>query len=45
MTLPPISLPSMAMLSRSFPPRILAVVAAAVVLFGVIAGLLAVDLF
>jgi hypothetical protein len=43
MTLPPISLPSMAMLARSFRPRILAVVAAAVVLFGVIAGLLAQD--
>ena len=35
MTLPPISLPSMAMLARSFPPRILAVVGAAVVLFGI----------
>jgi uncharacterized membrane protein YraQ (UPF0718 family) len=45
MTLPPISLPSMAMLVRSFPPRILAVVAGAVVLFGVIAGLLAMGLF
>ena len=43
MTLPPISAPSMAMLARSFPPRILAVVAAAVVLFGVVAGLLTVD--
>jgi hypothetical protein len=43
MTLPPISLPSMAMLARSFPPRILAVVAAAVVLFGVAAGLLVQD--
>ncbi len=41
MTLPPISLPSMAMLSRSFPPRTLAAVAAAVVLFGVIGGVLA----
>ncbi|MGZ3275894.1 MAG: permease [Caulobacteraceae bacterium] len=43
MTLPPISLPSMAMLARSFPPRILAVVATAVVVFGVIGGMLAVD--
>jgi hypothetical protein len=43
LTLPPISVPSMAMLGRSFPPRILAVVAAAVVLFGVAAGLLAQD--
>jgi hypothetical protein len=33
----------MAMLARSFPPRILAVVAGVVVLFGVAAGLLAVD--
>jgi uncharacterized membrane protein YraQ (UPF0718 family) len=45
MTLPPISLPSMAMLSRSFPPRILAVVGLAVVLIGVIAGGLAISLF
>jgi uncharacterized membrane protein YraQ (UPF0718 family) len=45
MTLPPISLPSMAMLARSFPPRILAVVAATVVLFGVLAGGLAISLF
>lgn len=44
MTLPPISLPSMAMLARSFPPRILAVVGLAVVLFGVAAGLLAIGL-
>lgn len=44
MTLPPISLPSMAMLSRSFPPRILAVVAGAVVLFGLAGGALAVAL-
>jgi uncharacterized membrane protein YraQ (UPF0718 family) len=45
MTLPPISLPSMVMLSRSFPPRILAVVGLAVVLIGVIAGGLAISLF
>jgi len=45
MTLPPISLPSMAMLARSFPPRILAVVGLAVVLFGVVAGGLAISLF
>jgi hypothetical protein len=44
MTLPPISLPSMAMLSRSFPPRILAVVAGAVILFGLAGGALAVAL-
>jgi uncharacterized membrane protein YraQ (UPF0718 family) len=42
MTLPPISLPSLTMLARSFPPRILAVTAAAVVLFGVGGGLAAV---
>ncbi|HEX3701421.1 MAG TPA: permease [Phenylobacterium sp.] len=44
MTLPPISLPSMAMLSRSFPPRILGVVAAAVVVAGLLGGALAVGL-
>jgi uncharacterized membrane protein YraQ (UPF0718 family) len=44
MTLPPISLPSMSMLSRSFPPRILALVAGAVVLFGLAGGALAVAL-
>ncbi len=42
MTLAPVSLPSMAMLARSFPPRILAVVGVAVVLFGVAGGALAV---
>jgi hypothetical protein len=41
MTLPPISLPSLAMVARSFPPRILAAVGGAVVLFGVAGGLLA----
>jgi uncharacterized membrane protein YraQ (UPF0718 family) len=41
MTLPPISLPSMAMLARSFPPRVLATVGAGVVLIGVIAGAIA----
>ncbi len=41
MTLAPISLPSMAMLARSFPPRILAMVGVAVVLFGVAGGALA----
>jgi uncharacterized membrane protein YraQ (UPF0718 family) len=39
MTLPPISLPSMAMLARAFPPRVLAIVAGAVVLFGLAGGL------
>ncbi|MBV9994522.1 MAG: permease [Caulobacteraceae bacterium] len=42
MTLPPISLPSLAMLSRAFPPRILAAVAGSVVLFGLAGGALAV---
>jgi uncharacterized membrane protein YraQ (UPF0718 family) len=45
MTLPPISLPSMAMLARSFPPRILAMVAGVVVLFGVAAGFAAIGLW
>jgi uncharacterized protein len=44
MTLPPISLPSMSMLSRSFPPRILALVAGVVILFGLAGGALAVAL-
>jgi uncharacterized membrane protein YraQ (UPF0718 family) len=44
MTLPPISLPSLAMVSRSFPPRTLATVGAAVVLFGLAGGVLAVSL-
>lgn len=44
MTLPPISLPSLAMLARSFPPRILAVVGAGVVLFGIAGGALAIGL-
>ncbi len=44
MTLPPISLPSLAMLARSFPPRILAVVGVAVVLFGIAGGVLAIAL-
>ncbi|WP_250515263.1 permease [Caballeronia sp. INDeC2] len=41
MTLPPVSVPSLAMLARSFPPRVLAFVAAAVVVFGIVSGLLA----
>jgi uncharacterized membrane protein YraQ (UPF0718 family) len=44
MTLPPISLPSMAMVSRAFPPHILALVAGVVVLFGLAGGALAVAL-
>ncbi|SPB13383.1 membrane protein [Caballeronia novacaledonica] len=45
MTLPPVSVPSLAMLARSFPPRVLAFVAAAVVLFGIVSGLIAAALF
>jgi uncharacterized membrane protein YraQ (UPF0718 family) len=44
MTLPPISAPSLAMLARSFRPRVLAVVVASVVGFGVVGGLIAVGL-
>jgi hypothetical protein len=44
MTLPPISAPSLAMLARSFRPRVLAVVTASVVAFGVVGGLIAVGL-
>ncbi len=44
MTLPPISLPSMAMLARAFPPRVLAAVGAMVVLFGLAGGALAIAL-
>jgi uncharacterized protein len=44
MTLPPVSLPSIVMLGRSFPPRVLTMVAVAVVGFGVVAGGLAVAL-
>ncbi|MFI4941018.1 MAG: permease, partial [Burkholderiales bacterium] len=42
MTLPPISVPSLAMLVPSFSPRLLAVVAMSVVAFGVAGGLLAI---
>ena len=41
MTLPPISTPSLAMVARSFRPRVLAMVVAAVVAFGVLGGLIA----
>ena len=44
MTLPPISLPSLTMVSRSFSPRVLTAVAGAVVLFGLVAGAIAVGL-
>jgi uncharacterized membrane protein YraQ (UPF0718 family) len=38
MTLPPVSAPSFAMLARAFPPRVLVMVAAGVVVFGVLGG-------
>jgi uncharacterized membrane protein YraQ (UPF0718 family) len=41
LTLPPVSLPSLAMLGRSLPWRVLATLAAAVVAFGILAGYLA----
>jgi uncharacterized membrane protein YraQ (UPF0718 family) len=44
MTLPPISLPSVAMLVKAFPPRILAMVCGGVVLFGLAGGALAIAL-
>ncbi len=44
MTLPPVSVPSLAMLARSFKPATLALVAALVVAFGVGGGLAAVAL-
>jgi uncharacterized membrane protein YraQ (UPF0718 family) len=42
MTLPPVSVPSLAMLAGAFPARVLAAVAAGVVAFGVVGGLAAV---
>lgn len=42
MTLPPISLPSVMMLTRSFRPKLLIIVASAVTGFGILAGLLAI---
>jgi len=45
MTLPPVSVPSLVMLGRSFPPKVLAFVAASVVAFGVIGGVVAGWLF
>jgi hypothetical protein len=38
MTLPPVSAPSLAMLARAFPPRVLLMVAAGVVVFGIAGG-------
>ncbi|MBN3723091.1 permease [Burkholderia sp. Ac-20379] len=44
MTLPPVSVPSLAMLWRSFPARMLVLIAALVVGFGIVAGIAAVAL-
>lgn len=44
MTLPPVSLPSLVMVARSFRPTTLVFVAAAVVVSGIVAGLLAIAL-
>lgn len=44
MTLPPISLPSTAMLVKAFPPKVLATVVASVVALGIVAGYLAIAL-
>jgi uncharacterized membrane protein YraQ (UPF0718 family) len=41
LTLPPVSLPSLAMVARSFPVRVLAMVALAVVGFGILGGAMA----
>jgi uncharacterized protein len=45
MTLPPVSVPSFAMLARSFSSKVLVLVAVSVVGFGVLAGLIAAFLF
>lgn len=45
MTLPPVSVPSLAMLGRSFPPKVLAFVTVAVIAFGIVSGLIAAALF
>jgi len=44
MALPPVSAPSIAMLGRSFKPRVLALVAATVVAFGIVGGFAAIAL-
>ncbi|MDR5762552.1 permease [Caballeronia sp. LZ035] len=45
MTLPPVSVPSLAMLGRSFPPRVLAFVTVAVMVFGIVGGVVAAGVF
>ena len=44
MTLPPISIPSLAMLARSFKPQLLLIVTATVIGFGVVSGAIAIVL-
>jgi uncharacterized membrane protein YraQ (UPF0718 family) len=44
MTLPPVSVPSVAMLLRSFTPRVLTMIVVSVIALGIVAGLLAVGL-
>jgi uncharacterized membrane protein YraQ (UPF0718 family) len=44
MTLPPISVPSLVIISRSFRPRVLLVVTLSVVVFGIAGGLMAIGL-
>jgi hypothetical protein len=44
MTLPPISVPPLAIVARSFRPQVLLLVTAVVVAFGIVGGLLAVGL-
>jgi uncharacterized membrane protein YraQ (UPF0718 family) len=44
MTLPPISLPSLVMMGRVFPIRVLAVITLTVLAVGIVAGLAAVQL-
>lgn len=43
-TLPPVSLPSLAMVARVFPPRVLAFITASVIVLGVLSGLTAASL-
>jgi len=43
-TLPPVSLPSLAMVARVFPPRVLAFIAASVIVLGVLSGVTAATL-
>jgi uncharacterized membrane protein YraQ (UPF0718 family) len=44
MTLPPISVPSLVIVSRSFRPQVLLLVTAVVMAFGIAGGLLAIGL-